>query len=277
MLVMIRMAGHFCIIIGVVFVATLLFGYFLGFVGNAGGPFYVALLIGLFQFPVKSAVGTALFASAITVMIATIGHMRMKNVNLRLGLIMGGFGSMGALAGAYLSINMLSEIFLKPIFAMALFILAVTGILKNAKWKNNGNKIRKNQGLLDSDRIEIDQMSLRTKIISAIIGFLTGVISGAFGVSGSTPLSALTRTFFNYKVRVCFGSSYLAASIATLFGCIPYISLDQVNWTFSAVLASGTGIGIYLSIGRVNKISERILMLTMYGFLICMSIFTIFK
>ena len=86
-----------------IFLAMLLLGGIVGFVGAGGAGVTIALLTAFFGVPVHTALGTSLAGMMFTTLSGSVSHFREGNVLLRLGASIGLFGAVGAFAGASFS------------------------------------------------------------------------------------------------------------------------------------------------------------------------------
>ena len=78
----------------------LLLGAILGFVGAGGSGFIIAILTLVFKIPIHTALATSLTAMAFTSLSGAFSHYREGNISIKAGLLVGGFGAIGALIGS---------------------------------------------------------------------------------------------------------------------------------------------------------------------------------
>src|SRR5688572_6765572 len=83
--------------------STFLIGIILGFIGAGGAGVLLGLLSGVFGLPIGQAIGTALAAMCVVTVSGAISHYREGNVALRVGLVIGCSGVLGAAIGATVS------------------------------------------------------------------------------------------------------------------------------------------------------------------------------
>jgi uncharacterized protein len=88
------------LIVGELAAVTFLIGLLIGFVGAGGAGVAVAILTTGFDLPAHTAIGTAIAAMFFVTVSGAISHLREGNVALRLGLIVGLSGALGAVLGA---------------------------------------------------------------------------------------------------------------------------------------------------------------------------------
>jgi uncharacterized membrane protein YfcA len=79
---------------------TFAIGLLIGYIGAGGAGIAVAILTTLFDLPVHTAIGTAIAAMLYVTISGAISHHREGNIALRLGLVIGLAGAVGAVVGA---------------------------------------------------------------------------------------------------------------------------------------------------------------------------------
>jgi len=92
--------------------------------GVGGGIIFVPALVVLFGFDQHIAQGTSLAVIFPTVIVATVAHTRMKNVEWHLSIPIGLAGIVGAIAGSQLALRLDPDI-LRRMFGIFLVLLAV--------------------------------------------------------------------------------------------------------------------------------------------------------
>jgi uncharacterized membrane protein YfcA len=88
------------LIVGTLAAVTFLIGLLIGFVGAGGAGVALAILTTGFDLPAHTAIGTAIMAMFFVTISGAISHLREGNVALRLGLVVGLSGALGAVLGA---------------------------------------------------------------------------------------------------------------------------------------------------------------------------------
>ena len=118
--------------------------------GGGGGFFYVPILTLLFHVPTQLAAATSLAATIPTVIVGSIEHYRKGNVNLRVGVIFGVAGLVGAFVGAYVS-NLVSSALLQKLFGAYALALTIPMVLTSKnRLKNLGGEAKVSQPLTSS-------------------------------------------------------------------------------------------------------------------------------
>lgn len=215
-------------------------GLILGFVGAGGSGFIIALLTALFGIPVHTALGTAIAAMFFSSVSGAVSHYREGNVSLRAGIYAGVCASAGAWTGAWLS-GFIAESALTNYSAAMLFLSGVT------LWIRLFAPIRRAAGAASADAdvagagstgegstdagsagagsadagvssagaasVVPAPGSIRFVLYACGIGWVTGLLSGTFGI-GSTP-------FIQVGLLAILGLSVSRASGTTMFIIVP--------------------------------------------------------
>ena len=92
--------------------------------GIGGGVIYVPVLVMVFGFDQHIAQGTSLAVIFPTVIVATIAHTRLKNVEWHLSIPIGIAGVIGAIVGAQFALRLPAEL-LRRLFGIFLVLLAL--------------------------------------------------------------------------------------------------------------------------------------------------------
>ncbi len=79
---------------------TFVVGLLIGFIGAGGAGIAVAILTTVFDLPVHTAIGTAIMAMLFVTISGALSHFREGNIAIRLGLVIGLSGAVGAILGA---------------------------------------------------------------------------------------------------------------------------------------------------------------------------------
>jgi uncharacterized membrane protein YfcA len=146
-------------------------GLILGFVGAGGSGFIISVLTALFGFSIHTALGTALAAMVFSTMSATVSHYRENNIAMRTGMVVGGFGALGA----YICSN--SSNFIPPhelkwmtggMLILAALVLWLRMFIVDRKQPSGHSELT------------AAASGKRFWISSGLIGLITGALSGLF-------------------------------------------------------------------------------------------------
>jgi uncharacterized membrane protein YfcA len=202
--------------------------------GGGGGFFYVPILTLLFHVPTQIAAATSLAATIPTVVVGSIEHYRKRNVNLRMGLIFGGAGLVGAFAGAYGS-DLISSSLLQKLFGVYAIILTIPMALSSRKRFNPQENGPVASPSLTSSRI----------ILSSIFGVISGIMAGLFGTSGTATIVA-GLYILGLPVTIVVGTSVLVVLFNALSGFIGHVLVGSFDLTLLLFLGIGSVFGAFL-------------------------------
>jgi uncharacterized membrane protein YfcA len=225
--------------------------------GGGGGFFYVPILTLLFHVPTQQAAATSLAATIPTVIVGSIEHYRKGNIDLRIGVIFGVSGLVGALLGAYVS-NLVSSALLQKLFGAYAIALTIPMVLtsKNRLKDLGGNA--KTPEALTSSKI----------VLCLLFGSLSGIMAGLFGTSGTASIVA-GLYILGLPVTVVVGTSVLVVLFNAVSGFLGHLMVGQFNLMLLVLLGCGSVIGGFLGPRILAKIDVQALE-KVYGILFIM-------
>ncbi len=224
-------------------VAALAFpaGMLMGVIGGGGGGFYVIILTFVFNLPIKQAIGTALATSTVTALSGVIGHWRHGNLEKESTVYLGVTGVLGAVGGAIL-VQYLSSTLLKYMVVVFFAVIGLLGLIRTNRWQSGSKLTRKNKVTL---------------LIPA--GLISGIVSGAFGLSGSTPLSSYLISFTYLSPPVAVGTTLTAVLATSLAGAVVHYQQQAIDFKLVLVMSAGSVIGAYLGAKLTAVINKKVL------------------
>ncbi|MCM3239840.1 sulfite exporter TauE/SafE family protein [Heyndrickxia oleronia] len=224
----------------------LLLGAILGFVGAGGSGFIIAILTLVFKIPIHTALATSLTAMAFTSLSGAFSHYREGNISIKAGLLVGGFGAIGALIGskiaAFIPTNEMHYLTGGMLFLSAILLILRLLLLKNKdgedkKWSINSVQIMK----------------------AACLGIITGILSGTFGI-GSTPFIQLgLLTFLGLTLRQSIGTTMLVIVPIAVGGGVGFSTEGFLDVTLLIQVLIGTMLGAYIGAKFTNLVPKVVL------------------
>jgi uncharacterized protein len=212
--------------------------------GGGGGFFYVPILTLLFAVPTQQAAAISLAATIPTVIAGSIEHYRKGNINLRIGLIFGVTGLIGALAGAYIS-NLVPSALMQKLFGAYALALVIPMVLTSKNRLKNSGGATKSSPPLTTSKISL----------CAFFGVLSGIMAGLFGTSGTASIVA-GLYILGLPVTVVVGTSVLVVLFNAVSGFAGHLIIGtQFNLIILLFLVSGSVIGGFLGpkiLARIN-------------------------
>jgi uncharacterized membrane protein YfcA len=189
-----------------------------GFIGGGGGTITMPILIYTFTllgYPlnasVHTAVGTSLFLIFVSALSGSLVHISRKSVYFKVFAALAVAGVFGAWVGGVLSVRIDGDVFKKLLAVMLL--LLVYRIHQDRKKEGPGG-MDITAGGFDH---EADQ-PVSLYVISVVVGFLSGLLSGFFGIGGAivmlpasiyilkfSPIEAVAHSTCLMVVTACIG------------------------------------------------------------------------
>ena len=220
-----------------IFVGMLLMGALLGFVGAGGSGMTIALLVSVYKVPMHTALAVAITAMIFTMLSGTISHLREGEVEVRLGLLLGIAGMIGAFLGANVA-NVLPTRSLHVLTGSVMLASSVVMYFRlyRQKWLERHIHIQKK-------RLTGQKLYACGIATGAFLGF----ISGAFGIGATAFIQLALLIIFGLPLLQSIGTCMLVILPISLAGSFGYIlngRLDTgifVQTVLGLVIGSFTG------------------------------------
>ena len=239
-------------------------------IGLAGGFLIVPIMILIFQLPAQNAVAISLVAITGTTVSATIGYMRQKKVNFKLGLLYDVLDVPGVVLGAYSSTLIPSNILT---VLCGLFLVVISFMLMRRRVLP-GENVQLKEG---SQKFRYSPRILTSILISSFFG---GFITGLAGLGGGITDTS-TMLLLGVSPYIAVASSEFAMALTNGAGVLAHGFLNNVLWEYALPLTIGTIVGAQVGcslsgrvkVGFIRKIIVLItffvgtrLILTLFGF-----------
>lgn len=212
-------------------------GALLGFVGAGGAGFIIAILTFIFHIPIHTALGTSLAAMAFTTLSGAFSHYREGNTSVKIGLITGVFGLVGALAGSKISALIPADSLhwlTAGMLFLSSFLLMVRLILFDRYSRQNQTE----------EHPEREPSLFWLKCI--ILGIITGLLAGTFGI-GSTPFIQIgLLTLMGLSIRQSVGTTMLIILFIAIGGGTGFSSKGFLDVMLLLQVLTGTMSGAYI-------------------------------
>lgn len=221
--------------------AGIIAGTFGGLLGVGGGFIMLPLLNFVFGYPLNLAIGTSITAVTFTAISGTLGHLRLRNVDLSTAKIVSAFGVLGAIAGSGAFFLLTEKIWILEIFMGFAFIYtSLKMIYEGFKREEN---IQDKKTLISG-----------SKISKAFLGFSVGILVGLLGIGGGFILVPSFVYVFGSAVKIAIGTS-LASFLSMAIISSAFKLYEGVVDVFAALLlGSGTLLGAQLGTKLISKI-----------------------
>jgi uncharacterized membrane protein YfcA len=213
--------------------------------GGGGGFFYVPLLTLLLHVPTQIAAATSLAVTIPTVIVGSIEHYRKGNIDLKVGIVLGAAGIVGAFGGAYVS-NLLSSVLLRKLFGGYCLALAVPMVLTSK------NRLKGQDG----DGTASRPFTISRFVFSLFFGLLSGVMAGLFGTSGTASIVA-GLYILRLPVTLIIGTSVFVVLFNALSGFAGHVMVGHFDLTLLLLLGSGSVVGGFIGPRILAKLDVR--------------------
>ncbi|MDX1654034.1 MAG: sulfite exporter TauE/SafE family protein [Candidatus Competibacteraceae bacterium] len=241
----------------------IIIGFSLGLTGGGGSIFAVPLLVYGMQVPVHQAVGISLAAVAATATFGAINRIINAETELRIGLLFGASGILGAPAGTWIGAR-LPEMVLLGGFALLMLVVAVRMWRQAGRHPDQAQVVRAGNepdGAEDEPVCRQDPDSGRMRLTSHCTlvllsaGFITGLLSGLFGVGGGFIIVPALLLVASLPIRRSVATSLLVIAIVSAAGVVSHALAGQhFDWSLTGLFVMGGLVGISLG----NRLSRRL-------------------
>ncbi len=199
--------------------------------GGGGGFIFLPLLTLVVGASAQTAVITSLVATLPICLVGAVAHFRKGNVNLRTGMLFSFVGVVGAFSGAAIT-GYISASQLKFAFGVYSVVIALNIFF---------DTLRKRRKELNGEPNSISKVK-NINVRGAFFGFFAGVITGAFGASGTAPVLAGLFSM-RMALKMVIGTSLMIVLVNTFFAIGAHFLLGQIDLTLVFFLTGGSAIG----------------------------------
>lgn len=235
-----------------------LVGFALGLTGGGGGVFAVPLLVYGMGIAPREAVGVSLAAVGGTALFGALPRLFRGEVEIRTGLLFAVAGMIGAPVGSYLS-TLIPEHFLLVMFGFLMLVVAWRMWAKSQNPKlATGVCITEGQPHADRSACQRDEdgtLKLTSKCarLLVMVGLLTGILSGMFGVGGGFVIVPALVLFSSMEIHRAVGTSLLVIFLISISGVTSYLVTGQeLSWEITGAFLMGGFAGMWAG-GLVAK------------------------
>jgi len=229
-------------------IVYLILGLFVGFVAGAfgigGGVVMVPsflFLFGLHNFPhyliPKFAIGTSLFASVLASSSGAFTHLKNKNIDVMIGILVGSFAVLSGFFLSFIAIRLDART-LKVIFSFVLILVTIRLLTDR-----------------NSDDHNSDDTWKYSYYLAPLLGIIVGSLSAFAGVGGGIIAVPVLHYIFKLKFKKSIGTSNLIIIFSALSATISYIYNGlklELNYPFTIgfvflLAAIPAGVGTFIS------------------------------
>ncbi|MBL9162320.1 MAG: sulfite exporter TauE/SafE family protein [Planctomycetaceae bacterium] len=199
-------------------------GLSLGLTGGGGAIFAVPLLVYGLAIDPRQAVGISLAAVGMTSLVGFFGRWKAGQVELATGAMFAVAGMIGAPMGSWLSAQ-IPERLLLILFALLMFVVAVR------MWRKAGPTSAEVTCTADDaegptcrrDATGTLHLNSPCVLLLAVVGVLTGVLSGLFGVGGGFVIVPALVLYSGMAIHRAVGTSLLVITLVSASGVASHL------------------------------------------------------
>jgi uncharacterized membrane protein YfcA len=258
-------------------------GFALGLTGGGGGVFAVPLLVyGLAVAP-REAVGISLASVGGTALAGVVPRLWRGDVELRTGLLFAIAGMFGAPIGSYLS-TLFPETVLLVMFGCLMLIVAWR---MWAKTRNpqlaTGVCATESEAGQDRSACQRDEdgtlrLTSTCARLLVLVGLLTGVLSGMFGVGGGFVIVPALVLFSGMEIHRAVGTSLLVIFLISISGVTSYLVAGrELSLDTTLQFLVGGLVGIWLGGLVARKLKGPTLQTVFATAVVLVAVFVIVK
>lgn len=209
-----------------------LVGVSLGATGAGGALIAVPLLVYVLGRSVQEAVAISLIIVGFAALLGAMGHVRAREISLRVALVFGATGAPGAWLGARAHALVNDEWVL---LSFGLLMLLVSVLL-----------LRNGHPSVDAPGKEVPSNTVTTSHAAKLsgLGLLIGWLTGFFGIGGGFLTVPALMFFLGLPIRVAIGTSLLITALMSAAGIAGHLQQGMVDPGLVAVMAAGSAAGL---------------------------------
>ena len=196
-------------------------GLSLGLTGGGGAIFAVPLLVYGLSVDAREAIAISLAAVGATSLVGFLHRWKLGQVEIRTGLLFAVAGMVGAPVGTWIA-SFLPETLLLLSFAGLMVIVAVR-LWQQASQPILPGPASPSPEHLDGRTCQRDAagvliLTSRCAVLLLIVGVLTGVLSGVFGVGGGFVIVPALVLFSGMSIHRAVGTSLMVIALVSVSG-----------------------------------------------------------
>ena len=219
-----------------IFAGMLAMGFLLGFCGAGGSGMTIALLVAGYGVPMHKALAVAITAMIFTMISGTVSHLREGEVEVKMGLVIGGAGMVGSFIGAHVA-HSLPTNELSFFTAMMMFLSAIIMYIRlyHKAWLDRRIHIRTTQ-----------PKGRELLVLGSVTGVVTGFLSGAFGIGATAFIQLALMIFFGVSLLKTVGTCMLVILPISIAGSAGYILNGHLDMGIFVQTFLGLVIGSFI-------------------------------
>lgn len=220
-------------------------------IGAGGGFLAVPLLIIVYGFEPRVAVGTSLVLVFFNAVSGSVAYLRQRRVDIRVGSMFTLLTVPGAVLGAFVTGFFESDVF-RLFFAAILLSVSMYLVLKPAVEVANPKRGGYASRLVDSRGEEFSySVSLPQGFL---VSFAVGFVSSIFGIGGGIIHVPAMIFLLGIPVHISTATSFFILAFTSLVGSVTHGSLGNVNLEFALLIGVGAVVGAQLGAAISHRV-----------------------
>jgi uncharacterized protein len=250
----------------------LLMGLSLGVLGGGGSILTVPIFVYVLGIGAPEAIAMSLFVVGLVAAFGAVGHWRAGNVDVRTGLLFGGFSMVGTFAGARVAAYMTGAAQL-TLFAVVMLVAAVFMFRDEAKGPSPGRgDPPATLAVPASTGVGLLAWLLpgRGVLLIGFEGLAVGVLTGIVGVGGGFLIVPALVLLGGVPMKVAIGTSLMVIALKSATGFLGYMDQVQVPWVLMLLFSGVAVVGILIGTRVVRHVPAGALRRAFALFLVVM-------
>jgi uncharacterized membrane protein YfcA len=217
-----------------------LVGFSLGLIGGGGSILAVPLMFYLVGVPdAHVAIGTSAIAVGANAAANLVQHARRGTVQWRCAAVFAAAGVAGAFAGSSVS-KLVDGQRLLAMFALLMFVVGATMLRRRT--------------IAGKESVHLSRENLPKLVL---LGFLTGSLSGFFGIGGGFLIVPGLMLATGMPILSAIGSSLVAVSAFGLTTAANYAWSGLVDWGLAAIFLAGGVVGGLAGAALARRLADK--------------------
>ena len=235
----------------------ILLGIGSGFTGISAVNLIVPILYTVFLLNIVTSLGTSLLIDVISAGTVTYLYSRHRNVDFKIGILMGGISFGFAILGALIAFTIAatSERLLASSFGYFQIIIGATFIYRGIKRpaiSENGKLGKPKLAVLLE---KVPENYKKVMVICAAV--ILGLIGGLFGAGGGFVITFILVFVFAFESHKAVGTACLVMLFTASGAVIFYATQMSVDYMFGAILGICCILGAFLGTKLAHRLSEK--------------------
>jgi uncharacterized membrane protein YfcA len=260
--------------------------------GTGGGVFLIPILLICFGVPIKYAVGTSILTVVATSTAVAIGNLDRGTANMRLGMTLEIFTSLGALSGG-MAAAVLAPPLLEGVFAAVLLPTAFVMWRKkagDAASRANAPVVQPPSGFVGAATVgnhaasggllerlggEYEDPASHQHVVyrlhrlwaGATISFIAGVMSGLLGIGGGVFKVPALNILCGVPIKAAAATSTFMIGVTAAASAFLYFGRDQVDPSYTTAVVIGVVVGSWIG-AYLNRFARGMLIKRVFAALL---------